>query len=110
MTLMVFVLFSLSIFSPVSADVPLYDPTKEQVRTELLSQINGTQMSTGQYVQIVWPELYSSMSQDTQIMLAGTQNIRKKSLVKEFVPFALSDDIEVSSSTVFGVCSYVNLV
>ncbi|WP_338093513.1 hypothetical protein [Methanorbis furvi] len=60
---------------PVVADVQAYSPLQDQARAALIDQISGTEMTSGQYIQTVWPEVYQKISPADKAKLATVDQV-----------------------------------
>ena len=69
MTLLFFVV------APTAADVQTYDPLQDQVRVSLIDQIRGTEITSAQYIQTIWPEVYQKISFEDKEKLTTIDHI-----------------------------------
>lgn len=60
---------------PATADVQVYNPVQDQARAALIDQISGTEMTTDQYIQTVWPEVYQKISPAGKAKLAAVDQV-----------------------------------
>ncbi len=71
------VLLLLFVATPVAADVQAYNPLQDQARSVLIDQLNGTKMTSAEYIQTVWPEVYQKISVADKEKLASIQQVWK---------------------------------
>ncbi|MCZ0859889.1 hypothetical protein O0S10_01440 [Methanocorpusculum sp. MG] len=61
--------------APAAADAQTYNPLQDQARTALIDQISGTEMTSAQYIQTVWPEVYQKISPVEKAKLSAVDQV-----------------------------------